>query len=460
MDISHLDEHYELALALYRQRKGLLKETCADSRILESVEQRMRAHLFVLSHYIDGDEDEPDTEHEVFVFLARRILAFSESTKIEGWNVAIDCLNEDDAKAQGAKTALILFPVYGDYVSLLEAAYQDREELRATIIDIWQKTDVNISTEIVRQSGLSNLLPELQTAIVKYAARRAEYKVDYFQNFYMPIVNGKGEVHSHLLEASIFAGLIRGDSNARTALLRGIEQFPDSPVQLSLLRLAALTGNNELLNVLAAYKETSPEFAYYLLALHGNRRAVPIIMEGLKQASQLDEAEVAWQLLTNVSLPQIARMYLAADSDDDLDDDYDDEIFELDEEFGEDDESDTVPDVAIAMQWWSDNKENWPEQERRLKGQSVAKGSMARLAILTTGKLGVDLLDALSLELSIPMQDCSQSWFLQRKTILESYSSDEESLDLHSVKSHSKVIPRADRKRASFQAGTSFAKAR
>ncbi len=458
MDISHLDEHFELALALYRQRKGLLKEACADSRILESVEHRLRAHLFVLSHYIDNEEDEPATEHEVFVFLARRILAFNNTTKVKAWNFAIDWLEESGAKAEGAKTALILFPLYGDYASLLETAYQERQELRATIVNIWQKTDTNIATEIVRQSDLLSLTSELQIAIVEYAARREEYKIDFFKNHYMSLVNGKGEVHLHLLETSIFAGLIRGDGNAKTALLRGIEQFPDSPVQRRLLRLAALTGSSELLSVLDAYKETSSS-AYYLLALHGNKRAVTMITEGLKQANQLEEAEFAWHLLTNVSLPKIARMYLAADSEDDFDDDYDDEIFELDEEFAEDDEVDTVPDVSFAIQWWSDNKETWSEEDRYLKGQSIAKGKMAKLIILTTGKLGVDLLDALSLELKMPIQDCSQSWFVIRKQVLETYSSDNDSLDLSMAESNSRANPKVARKRTPTKMGRPFARA-
>ncbi len=427
MDISHLDEHQELALALYRQRAGLLAKTWVDSRVLESVESRLRAHLFVLSHYIDKEEDIPDSEHEVFIFLARRILAFSEETQTQAWNIAIDCLLEPGAKAQGARTVLVLFSMQDKQAKLLEVAYQERQELRAAIIDVWQKTGTVVSSEIIRQSDLSMLSKELQTAIVSYAAHRAEYKTSYFQNFYMPIINGQGEVYSHLLEAAIFAGLVRGDKNANTALLRGIEQYSDTEVQLRLLRLAALTGSPELLGVLEAYTKTSSEQGYYLLALHGNKAAVPVILEGLKQANQIEDAEKGWLLLTNVNLPQIARMYLASDSNDD---DYDDEIFELDDEFAEDDESDTVPDVAVAMQWWKENREHWPEQERRLKGQAVPESGLASLATLTSGQVGRDLLDALSLELETPLRDSSAIWVEQRKQVLQEYSSGEVDSDL------------------------------
>ncbi|VAW76166.1 hypothetical protein MNBD_GAMMA12-1836 [hydrothermal vent metagenome] len=456
MDISHLDEHQELALALYRQRKGLLEKNWVDSRILESVESRLRAHLFVLSHYVDKEEEMPDAEHEVFIFLARRILAFSEETQALAWNIAIDCLLEPGAKAEGASTALVLFSMHEKHSKLLEEAYQEKQELRAAILDIWQKTDALVSSEIIRQSDLLSLPKEHQSAIVNYAAHRKEYNTDYFQNYYMSIINGQGEVHLHLLEAAIFAGLVRGDNNARTALLRGIEQYPDTEVQLRLLRLAALTGSPELLGVLEAYTRSSPEEGYYLLALHGNKAAVPVILEGLKQASQIEDAEKGWLLLTNFSLPQIARMYLASDSNDD---DYDDEIFELDDEFAEDDESDTVADVAVAMQWWKENREHWPEEERRLKGQAVPESGLASLATLTSGQVGRDLLDALSLELKAPLRDSSAIWFEQRKQFLQEYSNGDEGSDLTMASNRQVSKPEPGHKRPPA-VGRPYARAR
>lgn len=430
MENTHLDEHQELCLALYRQRQGLLKETCADSSVLASVEYRLRAHLFVLSHYIDEQESEPASEHEVFVYLARRILAFDEEVKVQAWSKAIEWLAESGAKALGAKGTLILFPPDSNNRELLEIAYQNYTGLRPDILNIWQKTNTKISSKLINRSDLLSESHELQVATIEYATYSADYTKHYFQNYYMPIIDGKNEVHEHLLAPSIFGGLIRGDSKAKTALLRGIEQFPNTAAQVDLLRLAALSGDAELLSVLEGYKKSSPAIAFYLLAMHGHKRAVPLMIDGLKQANQLSHAEQGWNLLTNVDLPQIARMYLASDANaeqEEFDDEYDDEIFELDDEFDDDfedqqDTTDMIPDVSVAIQWWQENKEHWQDSNRYFRGEVADTCNIAKLAKQAVGRSATDLLHVLLLELKEPTNDFSESWFEIRQNYLDTYS--------------------------------------
>jgi len=431
MEIPHLDEHQELALALYQQRQGLLKLTWSDAVLLASVEHRMRTHVFALSHYIDDEEKEPSKEHEIFVYLARRILSSNEENSEKAWQQALEWLLEGGDKEQGAMSAFVLLPPFDKHGDILLDAFNETEELQPFILKVWTKTQATVDEKIVRRADLLSAPKELQISILEYAGRLEDYQLDFFQSFYMPLVNGRGETHLHLLEASIFAGLMRADPNAKIALLRGIEQFPKTAEQLRLLRLAALTGDNELVSILKSMAESTPAIAYYLLAIHGNKAAVPAMIEGLKQANKIEHAERGWDLLTDVKLPKIPRMYLAADdSDEDSDEDEDsfdidedDEIFELDDELTDDsDETDMVPDVMLAEEWWEENKTVWLEQNRYFKGQTAGSQGLAKLVIKAAGTAMLDLLDALAIELKTPLADYSNSWVTQRNEFLEKYA--------------------------------------
>ncbi|VAW70709.1 hypothetical protein MNBD_GAMMA12-2382 [hydrothermal vent metagenome] len=450
MDIP-LDQYQELAWAMARQRQTILKKPWADAIALASVEHRLRKYLFVLSHYVDEKEAEPSKEYEVFVYLARRILAYNEETKIQGWNKAIDYLAEPGDKENGASSALILLPPYGDHKQLLATAYNDVEALQPAIIKLWQKTNTKISIELIQRSDLLSTSNEFQIAALEYAARSEDFTLDFFEGFYMALISGQGEVHEHLLAPAIDAGLLRGDNNAKTAILRGIEQITDPEITLKLLRLAALSGDNQFLPVLESFTHTAPEHAYHLLALHGNKGAIPIMIEGLKNASQLEYAEQGWDLLTDVKLPQVPRMYLAANSEDDFDEESnfsaenntDDDDFELGGDFDEEEnKEDTVSDVRVAEQWWADNSDSWQHENRYLKGQLAHSQGLAKIIQTTAGLITADLLEALVLEQAQEQKqplastaDHSDSWCEHRNEFLQQYSEGESDSDIANTQS-------------------------
>ena len=190
--------------------------------------------------------------------------------------------------------------------------------------------------------------------------------------------------------------------------------------------------------------------------LHGNKGAIPIMIEGLKSASQLEYAEQGWNVLTDVKLPQVPRMYLASESDEDSDEEsefntdneaYDDD-FDLDDDFNDDENDeenaeDTVPDVMVAEQWWADNNKNWQHENRYLKGQLAHAQGLAKTIQAAAGLVAADLLDALVLQQTQEQQqplasteDHSDSWCEHRNEFLKQTAKGEGSADIASAQSN------------------------
>jgi len=428
MEAPALDDHFEIGKALYKQRNQLVSAFWSDGIILDSVEKRLRAHLFLMSHYIDLNEEVPSKENEVFIYLCRRILAHNEEVKLSGWIKAIKFLKEEGSKQKAAQNALSLFPPYDDYVELLETEYQETLQLRQQILAIWHKQNRKVEVPLVQQAFNTDGNPGLEMTAITYAAYQSHCSIELFKPYYSLVLNGKySEVPRHMLEPALWGGIVRGDTNAKAALRRSIEEENDQLRARRLVRLAALSGDAEHFKIINAYKTKDPEYAYYFLALLGSKDSMNSIVSGLKKASDIGPAEMAWNWMTNTRLPHVPRMQLVDTSsreEDDFDDDEFDD-FEYDAEDQDEidentaDSSDTVPDAAVAEAWWNENKDLWSVEERYIGAKAETAAVLTQHASHKSGQAAHDILDKMAIESKAPIGNLADNWITLRKQELK-----------------------------------------
>ncbi|VAW81742.1 hypothetical protein MNBD_GAMMA12-2568 [hydrothermal vent metagenome] len=417
MQVPLLDKHLELGQALYRQRNLLINSQWSDGILLASVEKRLRAHLFFLSHYIDQKEEIPGTEHAFFVYLCRRILADNEDIKLGAWIRAVECLKEKGPKLKAAYNALTLYPPYDDYTELLDIEYQNEPELMQAIFEVWHKQNTQVDSNRIQQALRNHDIPALQMTALKYAAYQPHCTLELFKPYYVSILDKtNNEVPHYMLEPAIWGGLIRQDPEAKSVLRRAIEQEDDEAQKRKLLRLGAISGDPEHGAILDAYRYADSNSAYYFLALLGNKSSMNLITTGLQQASDIDAAETAWKWMTDIPLPTIPRMQLVErnDREEEIEEDQFEDEYDLDDELLMEDidekYNDTVPDATVALQWWLDHQESWSSEDRYIAAKSSTASTLAQQASLKAGQAGRDILDLFAIEQKAPIGNLADTW--------------------------------------------------
>lgn len=405
--ISHYETHLESARGLYRQRLNWLQMDRIDMPSILQLEYRLRVHLHVLAHAIETAEAEPQAAPDTFVYLAARLSCNDVTQQTQAAELASQWLGEDSARAQGARDALLLFPL-PVVQEVLSKAYRGNEVLRAVLIYILAQQGARLPQGLINQAELQQRDPLLQAQILYYAANHATSGLDLFSPYYQPLLSHAETVPEHgVLVAALWGGLVRGDQAAAVALRRAIEREGDDMQRLDLLRLAALTGDEEYLLIFELLVEHAPHLAFHLLALQGRHESAEIILQGLSHPRTANDAELAWWWVSGQTLPKKPRL----------------SVIGKDRQVEEIEDVGLVPDAQSAQQWWSKQKKD--NARRYLLGQALSQQVIQTILMQYAGMISHDLIDLLSLQCRQPVSLGTHGWHDARLRILHAWTGGE-----------------------------------
>ncbi|MEN8141286.1 MAG: hypothetical protein ABFR97_08705 [Thermodesulfobacteriota bacterium] len=403
MLIPQAEKHKSDAIALYKQRLALLAETEVEARRLANLERRLRLHLHVLGQIPSSAEQKPPSqEADTFVFLASGLSSANRQTKEQTFSQACKWLVDNGPEAAGAYAALAYISPE-DPDNALTSIYREQAKLRPQLFKLWRKQrSQEVEPGLINRAELQNRDHDLQGAALAFAAENKQVGVELFRSYY----KGLTAAHSakppalEVMAKALWGGLLRGDVEAAPALRRAVELESDPSRLGELLRLGALIGDEKLLPVLASHQEQKPAQGTRLLALHGSRAAMEIIIDCLQQPATADYAAKAWQWLTGTPLAGKPRLHLVDD-----------------EEQGS---SKTRPDHEAATAWWLEHKESVPQGQRWFRGKALDRQGLLSAATTQAGQAGRDILNLLALQTGEPLGVSPEAEQLSRQQIIKS----------------------------------------
>lgn len=395
--------HYTSAKTLYRQRMGLLQSKRVNMQFMLEIEKRLRKHLKLLAGKIDAREKQPEQIADIFVYLATRLISSDKNQQRLAANLACDWLQDDSPVSFGARDALILFPIPEVY-HVIRKMYCNVEKLRSVLLYILIQQGIYLPESLYRLAGSEPKDAEISAQLLHYAANNRHSDVNLFRPYYSPLVDGAPlhEQEHSLLVAAIWGGLIRGDVDARIALQLAVEKENDETQQLEYLRLAALSGQEKYFRVIQQLAEYAPEVGYHFLALHGSRHSVEQILTGLAHPRTSPYAEQAWWWVSGQTLARKARLSL---------------VGQLSNHSPYDDEIGSVPDAALAEQWWAMQKSD--SSYRWLHGKEYSHSRVLQLMKIYSGQASSDMMDLYALSAQSPVQISEYSWHFERLDKIE-----------------------------------------
>jgi hypothetical protein len=309
MDLPLRDTHLESAQALYRQRLGWLALPCVSMQAMLDLEHRLRVHLHVLSRCTDPGAESPDEAPALFVDLAARLCAPDDAVRREA--VALGCgkLEQPGPPADAARDALALY-AQANAEEALQATFRDAPEARAAVLEILWAQGMALPSRFFEPATLTALPPEVHAAALRHAARNGEAKLAVFQPYYLLVAfdDGADRTPAEVLQAALWGGLLRGDPDAPDAARAALGHENDPAARGALLRLLALVGDPDAVGLLEAHMDYDSEQALHLLALHGTRRAVDVIVGALDDPRHAQAAAEAWRLVSGETLPRRPRL--------------------------------------------------------------------------------------------------------------------------------------------------------
>lgn len=410
IDIPYIDTHLNVALSLYVQRNNCLIQHYVESSVQHSIEKRLLVHLHVLARSIVSDESEPKDDADLFVYVSRRILSPVGEHQDQVISFARQIFSEY-AYPTGLVDAFILF-YNQDINNLLVELFKSNKELRSTIITIWHYRNQEIPLGLLNQSELQKQDTNLQEAVLRYHSDRDIINIELFQSYYRSLIDNvkKENLTADVLHASLWGGMLRQDNNILTAIRRAIELESNDKDREKYLRLAALNGNPDFLQVFSSVAENKPEFGSYLISLLGTSESIKILFSMLQNPRISILIIPAWQLITGQKLNLLPRISLV-------------ESKQSDNYSNEDtDDIPLIADIESAKVWATSNVARWQPNTRYFHGKECNKNNLQELSYQLSGKIGEDVFDLLSLQHNAGLNLKLNNWVLDRYEILDSIS--------------------------------------
>ncbi|RFA27220.1 hypothetical protein CAI21_15345 [Alkalilimnicola ehrlichii] len=363
MRLPYLKGHQRSAEGLYKQRLMFLGQPFTEATLLDSIESRLRRDVTAVAK-AGYPKDAPNKPAEVFVACA--CAGFRQDADACG--PAVDLAKCSPAHTRAVLDAWMLCspPNLDDEFLGLARAYAP---LGPGLVELYQATGRTIANDSIE--ALESLATEdaaLRAALLHYAAVRTDAPVEHFASFY-------DSQDERIQLSAVWGALLRHDIDAKQ-IVRNKAQQTENVTQWG--RLLALLGEVEDLPLLQRLAEVEPKQGLPLLALHGRRESVPLLLHALTSAETAESAASAWYRLFGINLPQKPRFAVVDNAG-----------------------KEEVPvggetaDASAAEMQWEQMREQWPDDERRLYGCSVNAPNLASLALQRAGEQAVDLLDLL-----------------------------------------------------------------
>lgn len=400
MVITHAQTHWDSALVLYRQRDAWPLRPLGDAAPLLRLEQHLRLHLHVLARCPETASREPQETPDCFVRLASLLSSPQQETRQEAYRQAGELLIAGGPMGLGAYQALALFCPPADDRALLDL-YRSQPPLRPVLFGLWREQGFQVPAALYHQGELQDRDPELQQAALAYAADNQQVGPELFRAYYQPLLGTPSPVKTspEALLAALWGGLVRGGRDLTPALLRAIELASEPQQQLALLRLAALSGDQQFYPVLRHRMETDPQNGCRLLALYGRPQAMDDLLSALERAPAMEAAASAWLWLTGERLGRKPRLSLVGGDDDDA-------------------TKETMPDNTAAKTWLQQYRGSFEPTSRLFQGQPMTPASLHQAADTLAGQGDADLLDLLAIQLGRPLGIRPGAWRAQRSETL------------------------------------------
>ena len=386
--------HQDSAVALLRLRDNSLKTNQIEAMFMQSLEQRLRMHLHVLSHSIDGNEQEPANKpYETAIWLAQRLQSTNSEHRQQAAEQACDWLSEEESlRQEGTRLALTLYRT-AETDAALRKLYTLTPKLRPTLIALWEAQVTPLPQALLEDDILHSLESEQQSAVLDAVAQQTLVGIEIFRHYYNPLSCSLRQLpqSSQVLASAIRGGMIRGDTDAFTALRYAIEQLA-GVVPDALLRLA--------------HAHVAPETGYQLLALWGYPQVITDMFEGLNDPRSSKPAADAWALLMGKTLSFKPRLSLVGDE-------------------GTNKKSaegmDQIADLDAAKAEWQAQRSTWPEDQRWLLGLPQTDASLLQLLGQYAGQNSRTIIELLALKRGSPMGIETEGWFSERIERLANY---------------------------------------
>lgn len=400
MVVTYLQTHWDSALVLFRQREAWSLRPLGDAAPLLRLEQQLRLHLHVLARSPETPAREPQETPDCFLRLASLLSSPRQEIRQDAYRQAAELLTAGGPLGLGAFQALALFCPPADDRALLEL-YRSQSPLRPVLFGLWREQGFPVPAALYHQGELQDRDPELQQAALAYAADHPQVGPELFRAYYQPLLGTPRPVQTspEALHAALWGGLVRGNRDLTPTLLRAIELAAEPHQQLPLLRLAALSGDEQFYPVLRSRLETDPQHGCRLLALYGRPRVLEDLLPALDRAPAMEAAASAWQWLTGQRLGRKPRLSLVG---------------------GEEDGSseETMPAAAAAKAWLQQHRGSFEPGSRLFQGQPMTPALLHRAADTLAGQGDADLLDLLAIHLGRPLGIRPGSWRAQRSATL------------------------------------------
>ncbi|MCU7843217.1 MAG: hypothetical protein KZQ93_05190 [Candidatus Thiodiazotropha sp. (ex Monitilora ramsayi)] len=365
---------------------------------MSDLERRMSIHLSILALMGESGFSPTGRDAERFLFFGVALQSHDEELLYETCTLALDQILDESLTDAPVVDAFTLFP---PSTELMLKLYQERREVRAVLFSLWHRLGIDLPAGLVNQAELQHEDKHLQYEMMTYTANNPFFRVDLFRTYYGPLLKpaGRFPLHESLLEPVLWAGMVRGDTDASNALRRAVEEATAPEVKAGLLRLMALNGAPDQLPVLLESFERSTSFDSRWWALAGTAECTPHLIQQLGQPEFADRVHDDWIFLTNVALPERPALMLVDEEGDRVDPDA-----ELENRVK------LVPDAHYAQSWWEANRAVWGEQ-RWVMGQPATPEWLFDLCLEYAGEFTDDLTDLLALKLQRPLGlGCRWGW--------------------------------------------------
>jgi hypothetical protein len=384
------ERHVKQAKDLYLLRCQLMNRSLSSCRTVSELERRLSIHLSILALKGVPDFSVSGRDAERFLFYALALQSQDEEQLYEACTLALEQLSDESLSDAPVFDAFTLFPPANE---LLLKRYRECRETRTALFSLWNRQGVDLPAGLINQAELQQEDLQLQCAVLTFSANNPSYGLDLFRAYYRPLLSSAGRfpLHETLLEPVLWGGLVRGDTEAESALRRAVEQVSAPEVRTRLLRLMALNGSPDHLPVLLESYERSSRFDSRWWTLIGMAECAPHLIQQIGQPELSEQAHNDWLLLTGVNLPERPALMLV---------DQEGERVDADPELNS--RVRLVPDAHYAQSWLEANRAAWGEQ-RWIMGQPVTSEWLFELCREYTGDCIDDMTDLLALKLQQPL---------------------------------------------------------
>jgi len=391
MHIPYLETHRQNAQALYRQRLSWLQLPAVAMPAMLDLERRLRAHVFVLSRCVEPDaveseapeSDVPGQPADLFVHLAARLSALESPLRREAAQRACELLAAPGPRAEAAWYALMLFP-HEDARDAIAATFEAVPETRGLLLEICDAHDMDLPRRWLEAPELADQPRALQAALLTHGARRYAVGPEVYQRFCEVPADDTDPIRALVLYGGLWGALVRADREAIRAVHSALVRYNQGEIRARLLRLLALSGASSAPALLRDYLDEAPDVALPLLALHGGRAAVEVILDALDDPRCAEFAARAWAQVTGQPLSSRPRLALVGSG-------------ASVNGVGE------MPESAPARAWWKLNAPRLREGDRWYEGEPLTPALLIQRMSTRTGYGSADQADLLSLLLRRPV---------------------------------------------------------